>query len=79
MESYIGMGSGASSFINGKHTNYDDIRRHIDMSDNVDGGSSGIRWSNTMVIGEYLKGQSINQDSLIALSDKDFLIEEFFL
>ena len=74
MDDYLGFGTSAASFVK----NLSPPSPPLEKRGGV-GELTAFRWSNTKVIGEYLKGKYVDEGSVVEMSDKDFLIEEFFL
>jgi len=82
MENYIWVGTSASSFINfskGQFTNTKLITKlankfWIELKD-----SSGLRFTNTDLIWNYLKWKYRDENKLEIMTKEDYLIEKFFL
>ncbi|GHV23503.1 hypothetical protein FACS189428_7080 [Clostridia bacterium] len=68
MESYLGLGLGASSL----------APRTFEAAPFA-GGNTQWRWTNTPYLPKYLAGETIDENSLQELTEKDYLIEKFFL
>jgi len=74
MDDYLGFGTSAASFVKNLSPPSPPLEKRGEV-----GELTAFRWSNTKVIGEYLKGKYVDEGSVVEMSDKDFLIEEFFL
>jgi coproporphyrinogen III oxidase-like Fe-S oxidoreductase len=68
MEEYLGLGLGASSL----------APRPFGAAP-LAGGNTQWRWTNTPYLPKYLAGETIDENSLQELTEKDYLIEKFFL
>lgn len=79
MESYLGLWSGASWFINSSHQKYDAIVEKLTWDTKTETQTYGIRRSNTEIIKHYLIWERVNQKKTLLLSEKDYQIEAFFL
>lgn len=76
MENYIGIGVSASSFIN---CHSEAKLKNINLYPSLCSGWQSLRWTNTDSIDEYIKWNRNDKSKIIKLTEKDFLIEKFFL
>ncbi len=73
MQNYIWLGTSASSFI--KNPN-EKLKKYLNLSED----SNVVRRTNTVKIADYISGKDIiDQETVHNLSNKDLLIEDFFL
>ena len=78
MEDYLWLWLSASSFINGKSEYSDAVKEKLLWSKNKD-KVSWIRWTNTSYFPKYIWGEKLAESEIKSLSEKDYLIESFFL
>ncbi len=76
MGDYLGFGPSASSFIQSKEGNKNLVSDILKTSDNTD---PALRWTNTYNLTEYLKGNFVDPSKTVQMTQKDILIESFFL
>jgi len=72
MWDYIWLWTSAASFV--QHPNLD-LKKYLWISQD----STAIRWTNTVKLAEYNKWNYLDLESVQNLTQKDLLIEEFFL
>ncbi|MDR0859753.1 MAG: hypothetical protein LBO09_01920 [Candidatus Peribacteria bacterium] len=76
MESYLGLGLGASSLA---PRPFGAAPTVACTGRSLAGGNTQWRWTNTPYLPKYLTGETIDENSLQELTEKDYLIEKFFL
>ena len=74
MESYLGLGLNSSSFLDAKLLSPEVLRAL-----QTEKAEAGLRFKNTLSMDEYLAGNWLNPTENQNLSEKDCLIEAFFL
>lgn len=74
MESYLGLGLNSSSFLDAKLLSPEVLRAL-----QTEKAEAGLRFKNTLSMDEYLAGNWLNPTENQNLSEKDWLIEAFFL
>lgn len=74
MESYLGLGLNSSSFLDAKLLSPEVLRAL-----QTEKAEAGLRFKNTLSMDEYLAGNWLNPTEKQNLSEKDWLIEAFFL
>jgi oxygen-independent coproporphyrinogen-3 oxidase len=76
MQNYIGFWPSASSF-----SRLDGLEglEGLDGLGGLDKEVKALRWTNTSNLVEYLKGDYIDQSKTVFMTEKDLLIESFFL
>lgn len=77
MEDYLWLWLSASSFINGKSPYFKVVKEKLSnrSKDNL----FWIRWTNTPYFPKYMWGEKLAELEIKPLSEKDYLIESFFL
>ena len=77
MEDYLWLWLSASSFINNRSSSFNLIKEKLfkDKKKNC----YGIRWTNTTYFPKYIWDERIEKSTIQPLSEKDYLIESFFL
>ena len=78
MEDYLWLWLSASSFINGKSSYFDAVKEKLLLDKDKD-NLSWIRWTNTSYFPKYILGEKLVESEIKCLSEKDYLIESFFL
>jgi len=78
MENYLGFGPSASSFIRFDKLGEIEWLEDLGGLDKKD-FKKAIRWTNTSNLNEYFKWNFIDPAKIDSLTDKDILIESFFL
>lgn len=77
MQNYIGFGTSAASFIKGELL--ENIRSLPAFAGVSPAWLQGLRWTNTINILDYVKGNTVDPEKIVPLKKKDFLAEQFFL
>jgi len=77
MENYIGIWTSASSFL--KHNEIWKYFDDVDFTWHDFNKVKAIRHTNTIMFWDYIKWKSIDKSKTEYLSEKDYLIEKFFL
>ena len=76
MEDYLWLWLSASSFITGKSSYFGVLKEKLLWDkDNL----SWIRWTNTSYFPKYIWNEKLAESEIKCLSEKDYLIESFFL
>ena len=78
MEDYLWLWLSASSFINGKSSYFGVVKEKL-LWDEDTHNFSWIRWTNTSYFPKYIWGEKLAESEIKCLSEKDYLIETFFL
>ena len=78
MEDYLGLWLSASSFINGKSPYFWAVKEKLLWKNNKE-NVYWIRWTNTPYFPKYIWDEKLAQSKIKSLSEKDYLIESFFL
>ena len=78
MEDYLWLWLSASSFINGRSSYFDAVKEKL-LWDKDKDNLSWIRWTNTSYFPKYIWGEKLAESEIKPLSEKDYLIESFFL
>ena len=78
MEDYLWLWLSASSFINGKSEYFSAVKEKLLWSKNND-NLFWIRWANTSYFPKYIWNEKLAESEIKPLSEKDYLIESFFL
>ena len=78
MEDYLWLWLSASSFINGKSSYFGVVKEKL-LWDKDKDNLSWIRWSNSSYFPKYIWGEKLAESEKKSLSEKDYLIESFFL
>ena len=78
MEDYLWLWLSASSFINGKSSYFGVVKEKL-LWDKDKDNLSWIRWSNSSYFPKYIWGEKLAESEIKCLSQKDYLIESFFL
>ena len=78
MEDYLWLWLSASSFINSKSEYFDRVKEKL-LWDKDKDSLSWIRWTNTSYFPKYIWNEKLAQSEIKPLSEKDYLIESFFL
>ncbi len=73
MQDYIGFGPSASSFF------HSDWLVSFDKLGKTSKETKAVRWTNTSNLIEYFKGNYIDPSKTVFMTEKDLLIESFFL
>jgi oxygen-independent coproporphyrinogen-3 oxidase len=82
MENYIGLGTSASSFINfskGQFGKADITKFAHKLGINLAKDIQAARWTNTFLLGEYLKDNFLDRNKTVFLDRTNYLSEKFFL
>ncbi len=82
MENYIWVGTSASSFINFSQGPFANTKRKQLFSDIFEiqlKDKYGLRFSNTPLLGDYLKDNYRDKTKTLTMTQSDYLIEQFFL
>ena len=74
MEDYLWLGVSASSFLSAKSPFYSDFSNFLQKK-----GESWLRFTNTPYFPKYLSEDFVSMKEILPMSEKDFLIEKFFL
>ena len=78
MEDYLWLWLSASSFINSRSLYFKGVKDKLLIGKDVD-NLSWIRWTNTPYFPKYIENEKIAESEIKLLSEKDYLIESFFL
>ena len=78
MEDYLWLWLSASSFINSRSLYFKGVKDKLLIGKDVD-NLSWIRWTNTPYFPKYIGNEKIAESEIKLLSEKDYLIESFFL
>ena len=78
MENYLWLWLSASSFINGRSEYFDAVKEKLLWNKKI-GNLSWIRWTNTSYFPKYIWNEELAESEIKQLSEKDYLIESFFL
>ena len=78
MEDYLWLWLSASSFINGKSEYFSAVKEKLLWSKNND-NLFWIRWANTSYFPKCIWNEKLAESEIKPLSEKDYLIESFFL
>ena len=80
MEDYLWLWLSASSFINGKSSYFCDVIEKLKEVDSLLWSQwQWIRWTNTPYFPKYIWNEKLQKSEIKLLSEKDYLIESFFL
>ena len=77
MEDYLWLWLSASSFINNRSSSFNLIKEKLFKEKKKN--CYGIRWTNTTYFPKYIWDERIEKSTIQPLSEKDYLIESFFL
>jgi oxygen-independent coproporphyrinogen-3 oxidase len=78
MEDYLWLWLSASSFINSRSEYFDAVKEKLLWNKKI-GNLSWIRWTNTPYFPKYIWNEKLAKSEIKQLSEKDYLIESFFL
>ena len=78
MEDYLWLGLSASSFINSKGEYFDSVKEKL-LWNKKTGDLRWIRWTNTPYFPKYIGDEKLQESEIKPLTEKDYLIESFFL
>ena len=78
MEDYLWLWLSASSFINGRSSYFDAVKEKLLWNKKID-DLSWIRRTNTSYFPKYIWNEKLSESEIKPLSEKDYLIESFFL
>ena len=78
MEDYLWLWLSASSFINSKSSYFWAVKEKLLWKNNKE-NVYWIRWTNTPYFPKYIWDEKLAQSEIKSLSEKDYLIESFFL
>lgn len=78
MENYLWLWLSASSFINGKSEYFDAVKEKLLWNRKIE-NLCWIRWTNTPYFPKYIWDEKLAESEIKPLSEKDYLIESFFL
>ena len=80
MEDYLWLWLSASSFINGRSPYFGAVVEKLKKLDSLLRSEwHGIRWTNTPYFPKYIWNERLAESEITPLSEKDYLIESFFL
>jgi oxygen-independent coproporphyrinogen-3 oxidase len=78
MEDYLWLWLSAASFINCRSEYFDAVKEKLLWNKKI-GNLSWIRWTNTSYFPKYIWKEKLAESEIKQLSEKDYLIESFFL
>ena len=78
MEDYLWLWLSASSFINSRSLYFKDVLECL-LNVKLIEGNYGVRWTNTPYFPKYIWDEKLQESEIKLLSEKDYLIESFFL
>ena len=78
MEDYLWLWLSASSFINVRSSYFDAVKEKL-LWDKDKDNLSWIRWTDTSYFPKYIWNEKLAESEIKCLSEKDYLVESFFL